>query len=161
MSEPPSSANHPLKPRRLLALQRQRKALQMKLAGASEYEIAKTLGVTQGAVSKMLWVAVGELKAANGMDAERYREIVRRHIFKALAALEPSLLSSDKGEMFAATDRINRQCERLARLEGLDAPERKDVTSGGKPLENITLNWRTTEDEDDERKPAPASSAPS
>ena len=39
-------------------------------------------------------------------------------------------------------------------------PQPLDMTSGGKKLD-ITLSWRTTENEDDERKPAPASSAPS
>ena len=133
------SANHPSQPRRLLALQRQRQAFQMKLAGATEYEIGKALGVSQQQASKYLASARVELTEAARVDAEQYREIVRRHIFKALAALEPSLMSSDKGEMFAATDRIVRQCERLARLEGLDAPAKADITSGGKPLKGYTV----------------------
>ncbi|PIP35488.1 MAG: hypothetical protein COX20_11095 [Desulfobacterales bacterium CG23_combo_of_CG06-09_8_20_14_all_52_9] len=39
-------------------------------------------------------------------------------------------------------------------------PQPLDMTSGGEKLD-ITLSWRTTENEDDERKPAPASSASS
>ena len=161
MTDSQTSANHPKQPRRILALQRRRTALQMRLAGADVAEIAQTLGVSNGRVSQLIEEAMCDLKAAIGVDAEQYREIVRRSIFKSLAVLETFLTSNDPGAVMAATDRINRQNERLARLEGLDAPERKDVTSGGKPLENITLKWRTTEDEDDERKPAPASSAPS
>ena len=39
-------------------------------------------------------------------------------------------------------------------------PQPLDMTSGGEKLD-ITLSWRTTENEDDERKPAPASSVSS
>ena len=160
MTDSQTSANHPKQPRRILALQRRRTALQMRLAGADVAEIAQTLGVTSGRVSQLIGEAMCDLKAASGIDAEQYREIVRRSIFKSLAVLEKFLASNDPGAVMAATDRINRQNERLSRLEGLDAPAKTDVTSGGEKLD-IVLNWRTTEDEDDERKSAPASSAPS
>ena len=161
MPEPKSSSNQPSRPRRLLALQRQRQAFQMRLAGATEYEIAKQLGVSQPAVSHMLTKARAELSEEVRLDQDQYHTIQLHDIFSALSVIRQKLTSKDAGEQLAAIDRLNRLHERLARLEGLDAPARTDVTSGGKPLENITLNWRTTEDEDDERKSAPASSAPS
>ena len=160
MPEPKSSSTHPSRPRRLLALQRQRQAFQMRLAGATEYEISKQLGVSQPAVSHMLTKARAELSEEVRLDQDQYHTIQLHDIFSALSVIRQKLTSHDAGEQLAAIDRLNRLHERLARLEGLDAPARTDVTSGGKPLENITLKWRTTEDEDDERKPAPASSAP-
>ena len=132
----------------------------MRLAGATEYEISKQLGVSQPAVSHMLTKARAELSEEVRLDQDQYHTIQLHDIFSALSVIRQKLTSKDAGEQLAAIDRLNRLHERLARLEGLDAPARTDVTSGGKPLENITLNWRTTEDEDDERKPAPASSAP-
>ena len=149
MTDSQTSANHPKQPRRILALQRRRTALQMRLAGADVAEIAQSLGVTSGRVSQLIGEAMCDLKAASGIDAEQYREIVRRSIFKSLAVLEKFLASSDPGAVMAATDRINRQNERLSRLEGLDAPAKTDVTSGGKPLD-ITLNWRTLPEDKDE-----------
>ena len=127
MTDSQTSANHPKQPRRLLALQRRRTALSMRLAGADVEEIAASLGVTKGRVSQLIGEAMVDLTAAIGMDAEKYREIVRRNIFRAMARLEKSLASSDAGEAMAAADRLNRQNERLAKLEGLDAPEKQQV----------------------------------
>ena len=148
MTDSQTSANHPKQPRRILALQRRRTALQMRLAGADVAEIAQTLGVSNGRVSQLIEEAMCDLKAASGIDAEQYREIVRRSIFKSLAVLEKFLVSSDPDTAMAATDRINRQNERLSRLEGLDAPAKTDVTSGGEKLD-IVLNWRTLEKAED------------
>jgi len=58
------------------------------------------------------------------------------------------LSSKDAGERYAAADRLLRHWERLSRLEGLDAPARTDVTSGGEKLD-IVLNWRTLEKAED------------
>ena len=148
MTDSQTSANHPKQPRRILALQRRRTALQMRLAGADVAEIAQTLGVSNERVSQLIEEAMCDLKAASGIDAEQYREIVRRSIFKSLAVLEKFLASNDPGAVMAATDRINRQNERLSRLEGLDAPAKTDVTSGGEKLD-IVLNWRTLEKAED------------
>jgi predicted transcriptional regulator len=114
--------NHPTNPRRLLAIQRQRQAFQMRLAGATEYEIAQNLGVSQPAVSKMLNAARLDLTAQVALDQDEYKRIQRTDIFAALAVVRSKLSSKDAGEQLAAIDRLNRLHERLARLEGLDAP---------------------------------------
>ena len=134
MPEPKSSSNQPSRPRRLLALQRQRQAFQMRLAGATEYEISKQLGVSQPAVSHMLTKARAELSEEVRLDQDQYHTIQLHDIFSALSVIRQKLTSKDAGEQLAAIDRLNRLHERLARLEGLDAPERKDVTSGGEPV---------------------------
>ena len=120
--EPTSSANHPAQPRRLLAIQRQRQAFQMRLAGATEYEIAKQLGVSQPAVSKMLTQARVDITEQVALDQDEYKRIQRTDIFAALAVVRQKQTSKDAGEQLAAIDRLNRLHERLARLEGLDAP---------------------------------------
>ena len=149
MPEPKSSSNQPSRPRRLLALQRQRQAFQMRLAGATEYEIAKQLGVSQPAVSHMLTKARAELSEEVRLDQDQYHTIQLHDIFSALSVIRQKLTSKDAGEQLAAIDRLNRLHERLARLEGLDAPARTDVTSGGEKLD-ITLNWRTLPEDKDE-----------
>jgi len=137
MPEPKSSSNQPSRPRRLLALQRQRQAFQMRLAGATEYEIAKQLGVSQPAVSHMLTKARAELSEEVRLDQDQYHTIQLHDIFSALSVIRQKLTSKDAGEQLAAIDRLNRLHERLARLEGLDAPARTDVTSGGETIKLI------------------------
>jgi predicted transcriptional regulator len=131
--EPTSSANHPSQPRRLLATQRRRKAFQMKLAGATEYEIAQTLGVSQPAVSKMLNEARVDLSDQTKLDRDEYRRIQRADIFQALAVVRSKLTSTDAGEQLAAIDRLEKLHTRLSRLEGLDEPE-EQKTSGSVTL---------------------------
>jgi len=145
----PNEPNAPSRPRRLLALQRQRQAFQMRLAGATEYEIAKQLGVSQPAVSQMLTRARVELSEKVRLDHEEYRSIQLQDIFQTLALLrgiimprkdaEGRPIPQDSGAQLAAIDRLNRLHERLARLEGLDAPAKTDITSGGKPLKGYTV----------------------
>ena len=137
MPEPKSSSNQPSRPRRLLALQRQRQAFQMRLAGATEYEISKQLGVSQPAVSHMLTKARAELSEEMRLDQDQYHTIQLHDIFSALSVIRQKLTSKDAGEQLAAIDRLNRLHERLARLEGLDAPARTDVTSGGETIKLI------------------------
>jgi predicted transcriptional regulator len=122
-----NSANHPKQPRRLLALQRRRQALSMRLAGADVAEIAATLGVTNGRVSQLIGEAMADLSAAITADAEQMREMQRRDIMAALAVLRQSIASKDPGERMAASDRIARLWARLSELYGLDAPEKKDI----------------------------------
>ena len=175
-----NSGNAPNQPRRLRAILRRRMALQLRLAGRSEEEIrrdiykaefsqAQTMGedvskvklIAQQTVSKLITQARADLEHETELTAAEYKKLQRADIGTGMMIMRMGLSSKDAGERYAAADRLLRHWERLSRLEGLDAPAKTDVTSGGKPLENITLKWRTTEDEDDERKSAPASSAPS
>jgi predicted transcriptional regulator len=99
----------------------------MRLAGATEYEIAKQLGVSQPAVSKMLTQARVDITEQVALDQDEYKRIQRTDIFAALAVVRNKLTSKDAGEQLAAIDRLNRLHERLAKLEGLDAPEKKEI----------------------------------
>jgi len=57
------------------------------------------------------------------------------------------LASKDAGERYAAADRLLRHWERLSRLEGLDAPAKTDVTSGGEVIKVVGIDLvRFTED---------------
>lgn len=134
MTDSQTSANHPKQPRRILALQRRRTALQMRLAGAGVEEIANTLGISNGRVSQLIGEARDELTAEIKLDANQYRNIQLHDIFTALSVIRSKLSSKDSGEQLAAIDRLNRLHERLAKLEGLDAPTKTDVTSDNKPL---------------------------
>lgn len=149
-----ASANHPKQPRRILALQRRRTALQMRLAGADVAEIAQALGISKGRVSQLIEEAMNELHGEIGMDAEKYREVIARNVFRAMARIEKVLMSNDDGAALAAADRMGRQNERLAKLYGTDAPERKDITSGGQV---ITFNVQRGNDSGKDDSPSPDS----
>ena len=155
MPEHKSSSNQPSRPRRLLALQRQRQVFQMRLAGATEYEIAKQLGVSQPAVSHMLTKARAELSKEVRLDQDQYHTIQLHDIFSALSVIRQKLTSKDAGEQLAAIDRLNRLHERLARLEGLDAPAKTDVTSGGQTIAVVAVavdmaRFAPPDDDDDD-----------
>ena len=155
MPEPKSSSNQPSRPRRLLALQRQRQAFQMRLAGATEYEISKQLGVSQPAVSHMLTKARAELSEEVRLDQDQYHTIQLHDIFSALSVIRQKLTSKDAGEQLAAIDRLNRLHERLARLEGLDAPAKTDMTSGGQAIAVVAVavdmaRFAPPDDDDDD-----------
>lgn len=139
-----ASANHPKQPRRLLALQRRRQALQMRLAGASVDEIAHTLGVTPGRVSQLIGEAIAELREGIQADAEQLRELQRRDIMATIQRIKQSLSSNDPGERMAAADRIVRLWARLSALYGLDAPAKADITSGGEKIKAY-IGWTPDE----------------
>jgi len=161
-----NSGNAPNNPRRLRSLFRRRLALQLRMAGLRELEIreaiynaevaqAQAVGadpnkikrICQQRVSALITEARGDLEHEVALTAAEYRSIQEADIGAALMVVRQGMASKDAGEKYAAIDRLNRLHERLARLEGLDAPERKDITSGGEKLD-ITLQWRTLDDKD-------------
>jgi hypothetical protein len=111
----------------------------MRLAGAHVDEIAASLGVTSGRVSQLIGEAMADLSEAITADAEQMREMQRRDIMSALAALRQSITSKDAGERMAASDRIARLWARLSDLYGLDAPKKTDVTSDGKAIKGYVV----------------------
>ena len=85
----------------------------------------------------MLTKARAELSEEVRLDQDQYHTIQLHDIFSALSVIRQKLTSKDAGEQLAAIDRLNRLHERLARLEGLDAPAKTDVTSGGETIKLI------------------------
>lgn len=143
MNIPQSSANHPLQPRRLLAAVRRRRALQMRLAGASVEETAHALGVSPGRVTQLVREAMEGLKAEEQADAEVLRAIQKQDLMAAISVVRQSLASNDPGERLAAADRLTRLWGRLSDLEGLD-------TKGGALVSErvIVVEVRRNEDGD-------------
>jgi len=139
--------------RRLQTLARRRMALQLRLAGRLEEEIAQDIykaeykraqdngedpdavkAISQQAVSKLLDAARIELETETNITVAQYKAIQEMDIGAALLVVRQGLGSKDAGEKYAAIDRLNRLHERLARLEGLDAPAKTDLTSGGEKI---------------------------
>jgi len=97
----------------------------------TETRIAEELGCSQGTVSKDLKVILAELAEHRIADAEQGRALAREKLGTAEEACVGILLQArdtDPELALKATDRLVRIAERIAKLYGLDAPERLDAT---------------------------------
>ena len=108
------SRTHPVQ---IAAVERQRQAVQLRLAGATYAQIAEKLGYRQ---------AAGALKAVEAALAKTLREPTDQLRELELARLDALWLSiwpqAQQGSL-GAVDRCLRIQERRARLLGLDAPK--------------------------------------
>lgn len=103
----------------------QLKALELRKAGVSYQRIADSLGYKSASgAHKAVQTA---LKKTLQEPADDLRRLEVERLDAALAAVWSSVL---KGQ-YGAVDRFLRIQERRARLLGLDAPTKADITSGG------------------------------
>ncbi len=136
--------------RRLTARERERKAMELRLAGATYAQIAQALGISQAGAHKAVMRALKRLNEKLNEQAEQVRRLELERLDRMLLALWPQAQKGNHG----AVDRILRIMERRARLLGLDAPKSVDVTSGGEPLQ-IILDWGDgNADGDDAKAPS-------
>jgi len=106
----------------------QLKALELRKAGVSYQRIADTLGYKSASgAHKAVQTA---LKKTLQEPSDDLRKLEVERLDAALAAVWASVL---KGQ-YGAVDRFLRIQERRARLLGLDAPTKTDVTSGGEKI---------------------------
>jgi DNA-binding CsgD family transcriptional regulator len=105
--------------KRVLAREREEKALALRKAGASYSQIAKQLGVTKNAAHKMVTRVLDRYayKIADGVPAVRELEIQR------LDMLLLGIWDRARRGDGSAIDRALKIMERRARLLGLDAPK--------------------------------------
>lgn len=156
-----NSRNSPNSQRRLVALRRRRMAIQLRLAGRSEEEIAEYIyryekthaekpdevkKITQQRVSQLITEARAHLKTLTDMDAADYIAMQTADIGQALLILREGMASKDPGERYAAADRIVRQWKRLSELLGLDAPVKTQMEVEQKTEYIVT--WGDFADED-------------
>ena len=126
-------------PRRLNAAERQRQALELRKAGATYEVIAQKLGY-RGPSS-----AYGAIKSALHKTLQPPADEVRALEIERLDALLLALWPQARQGNHGAIDRVLKVMERRARLLGLDAPTRTDITTGGQRLVIEYVNdWRGT-----------------
>ncbi len=99
-----------------------RKAVDLRVAGASYEQIGEALSMNKATAWKHVQHALHETVRITAEAAERVRDIEIRRLDAQLVALWPS--RSDP----RASDTILRISDRRAKLLGLDAPEKHDVT---------------------------------
>lgn len=110
------------------AVERQLKALELRKAGVTYVRIAEALGYANPMGA---WKAVNAaLKKTLQEPSDDLRKIEVERLDAMLFALYPSAMKGMQG----AVDRVLKIMERRAKLLGLDAPVKADVTSGGEKI---------------------------
>lgn len=107
---------------------------ELRKAGASYAQIAQQIGVNKGNLSRWVRRKLDELARNNIEGAEDIRRIELERLDVALLAIWPQVRSGNHG----AIDRLVRIQERRARLLGLDAPARQEVSGpDGGPIDFV------------------------
>ena len=116
--------------RRIESKEKQRKALELRLAGATLDEIARVLGFADpSGADKSIRRA---MKDTIQEPADAVRQLELGRMDKALKNIWPHVLTGN----FGAVDRLIKIQERRARLLGLDAPARSELSGpNGAPLQ--------------------------
>ena len=110
---------------------RRQKVAELYLRKTKQEDIAKELKISQATVSRDLtWLRRRWTEAAIGdIDARRGRELAELEEMELDCAVQFGV--SKDPRLLNTRLRIK---ERIAKMLGLDAPERKDITTGGKPV---------------------------
>lgn len=116
-------------PRRMKAVERQRQALELRMAGYTYDVIAERIGYTDGSAAYKA-VMAGILKTLQE-PADHVRAIEVARLDKLMAGI---YLQAKQGNL-PSMDRVLKLMERRARLLGLDRPVQWEVSGpGGGPI---------------------------
>lgn len=118
-----SDTNSPTAPRRVLAAERKRQAVALRVAGATYDQIGRQLGITKQSVRDLVVKALDETLAKTAESAEQLRELECQRLDAMRAALWPDAMKGDEQKI----DRLIRISARFAALMGLDAPARSEL----------------------------------
>lgn len=133
--------------RRLEAAERQRRALEMRRAGATFEVIAKQLGWRSG--SGAYQAVMAALRRTQQEPADVLRRLELERIDRLWLEMFAQATSDEQPPAVkqAAVDRLVKLAERRARLLGLDAPKRVAV-GGDAEAGPVVLRWADDGDGD-------------
>lgn len=113
------------------AAYRRQQALQLRLSGASYPTIAQALGVSVSVAYKDVQRELESVKAQHDGERESLLSLELERIDRMMRAHWPQAIQGHQG----ATDRVLKLMERRARLLGLDAPVKGELSGpGGGPM---------------------------
>jgi predicted DNA-binding protein YlxM (UPF0122 family) len=105
------------------------------------WEIAQKLGVSEQAVSKMLKRVLEETKAEISDEAEKLRAVQLERIEMMIRGLWTKAITGDE----KAIETVNKLLTRQARLLGMDAPSRTELSGpDGGPVEVAQIRENLT-----------------
>jgi len=125
--------NSPTAPKRANAAERRRKAVALRIAGATYEQIGRELGITSQAAWKHVTVALADVRQKTAEDADILRVTELSRLDAAQASIWPRVVQGDN----QAIDRFLRISKRRGEITGIDAPTKTDLTSGGEKLPGI------------------------
>ena len=124
-----------LSARKIESAQRQQKAIDLRLAGATFEKIGDALGVSRQAAHKMVGRAVSQMAEDNADAIERVRAIEVARLDRLLLGVWQPARSGD----LRAVDRALKIMERRARLLGLDRPQGLEISTSGEVVFEVTI----------------------
>lgn len=143
--------NSPTASRRVKALERENKALDLRIAGASFRQIAVALDLSEGGAFKVVHRALAKLNEKNTKLAEDLRALEDARLNRLLVGIWNSAAN---GDLFAI-DRALKISAALSRLHGLEVmkvapttPDGAESYSGG-GLSAILKAWQEEHAQDD------------
>lgn len=116
--------------KKLKAAERRALACEMRKAGASLQTIADHLGIRVPSVHAHITKAIAQLNAKAETDIEQHREFILRRLDDMTLGIWDKARTGN----LKCIDRVVKMDARRAKLLGLDAPTKTDLTSDGKPL---------------------------
>lgn len=117
--------------RRLTARERERQALELRMAGGTYAQIAEALEISQTGAYKAVMRALDKLNQKTLENAEQLRRLELERLDRAVLAVWPKV---QEGRL-TAIDRWIRLSESRRKLLGLDAPQQANVVT------KIELTW--------------------
>lgn len=120
-------------PIKLTAAERERRAVQMRIAGADYQSIADALGMVKSGAYKAVKRALDRTRQETAESSEELRIVEAHRLERLIMAAMPQAIN---GEV-QSIEVVRKLSESLRRLHGLDAPEKTDITSNGQ-----TLTWK-------------------
>ena len=112
------------------AVERRAQALELRKRGMSYRQIGQELGVSRNTAHRYVTEELDELRAETRASAEQLRDLELERLDQYLARLQPKIEDGDEKAIATAL----RVQERRAKLTGLDAPQRTEVTIGGESV---------------------------
>lgn len=120
------------KARNFVAAERRAKAVALRREGKTFPEIGKILGFSPQRAHKIISETLDHLNVLFVADAAE----LRQQQLDQIAALKEALWKAGKRGELGKVDRLVKLMDREAKLAGLDAPDRHELTGkDGKPLE--------------------------
>lgn len=117
---------------------RRKTALALRVEGLSLAAIGEKLGISKQRAHQLLATELAEVARERKDLAEHQLEAELAAIDFVIAGMAPKVA---KGDAKAATAYL-RAMERRAKLLGLDAPTKTDLTSGGAPITPSDPRWQ-------------------
>lgn len=122
---------------RIKRLEAKKQALSLRASGATYRQIAETLDISVGVAHNYVQNALKDVQQEIDKEADMLRALEVERLDQMLLALAPMLRANQREGRTAnlgAIDRALKIMERRAKLLGLDAPVRSDLTSGDRPV---------------------------